>query len=33
MGEITVVGLGPGSLGFITLETWDKLAGGERLFT
>lgn len=31
MGEITIVGLGPGSLGFITLETWDKLAGEERL--
>jgi tetrapyrrole methylase family protein/MazG family protein len=31
MGEITVVGLGPGSLGFITLETWDKLAGEETL--
>lgn len=31
MGEITVVGLGPGSLGFITLETWDKLAGEEKL--
>lgn len=25
MGEITIVGLGPGSLGLITLETWDKL--------
>jgi tetrapyrrole methylase family protein/MazG family protein len=31
MGEITVVGLGPGSLGFITLETWDKLAGEDTL--
>lgn len=31
MGEITIVGLGPGSPGFITLETWDKLTGAAHL--
>lgn len=25
MGEITIVGLGPGEFGFITLDTWDKI--------
>ncbi|WP_110953639.1 bifunctional methyltransferase/pyrophosphohydrolase YabN [Anaerosinus massiliensis] len=31
MGEIIIVGLGPGSLGFITLETWDKLTSAKTL--
>lgn len=31
MGTVTIVGLGPGSLGFITLETWDKLKNAQRL--
>lgn len=31
MGEITIVGLGPGSFGFITLETWQKITGAEHL--
>jgi len=31
MGEITIVGLGPGSLGLITMETWDKLVHAETL--
>jgi len=25
LGEITIVGLGPGEFGFITLDTWDKI--------
>ena len=31
MAEITIIGLGPGSLGFITLETWDKLVNTKNL--
>ena len=31
MGEITIVGLGPGSFGYITMETWDKITSAETL--
>lgn len=31
MAEITIIGLGPGSLGLITLETWDKITNAEHL--
>lgn len=31
MAKITVVGLGPGSLGLITLETWDKITKAKHL--
>ena len=31
MGEITIVGLGPGAFGFITMETWEKINSAETL--
>lgn len=31
MGEITIVGLGPGLPGLMTLAVWDKLSGAARL--
>ena len=32
MGKITILGLGPGDFGLLTLETWDKLQSGQPLF-
>ena len=32
MGEITILGLGPGDFGLLTLETWDRLQSGQPLF-
>lgn len=31
LGELIIVGLGPGPLGLLTLETWDKLTTAETL--
>lgn len=31
MGTITIVGLGPGPFGLITMETWDKMQQAEQL--
>lgn len=31
MGQITIVGLGPGDFGFITLDTWDKITNTDKL--
>ena len=32
MGSITVIGLGPGDFGLITLESWEKLQKAEHLY-
>ena len=32
MGAITILGLGPGDFGLLTLETWDRLRSGQPLF-
>lgn len=31
MGQITIVGLGPGDFGLITLDTWDKITNTDKL--
>ena len=31
MGQITIVGLGPGDFGLITLDTWDKITNTDSL--
>lgn len=31
MGKITIVGLGPGKFGLITLETWNKITSADKL--
>lgn len=31
MGQITIVGLGPGDFGLITLNTWDKIINADKL--
>ena len=31
MGTITIVGLGPGPFGLITMETWEKMQQAEQL--
>lgn len=31
MGKITIIGLGPGDFGLITLDTWDKITSTDKL--
>ena len=31
MGSITVVGLGPGNFGLLTMETWEKISTADYL--
>ena len=31
MGKITIIGLGPGNFGLITLDTWEKITSTDKL--